>query len=203
MRIFPARTFNKGFTLIELLITLGIIAFVIGMGIPRLGRSLGSQLRSTTGRLVTLNKELHHFARLKNRTYRLVIQFGDSLHKSKFFVESAEAKQLLAPPDATPPPSSIKDKDKAPPPVWTIDREALKKPVELPEGVQFEDVENDTKDKPITEGTAYIVFFPAGLVQHSVIHITDSKKIHWTLVINPLTAQTEIRTEYIKMKDLQ
>jgi general secretion pathway protein H len=209
MPTFRVRTCKQkslGFTLVELLVTLGIIAFVVAIAIPKLGRTLGTQLRATTRRVVSLNKELHHFARLKNKTYRLVIDFGDSNHKPSFDVESATTRQLLNPPDATPPPEKKKKDDKNKKPEdedpFAEDSEVLKKKIDLPYGVQFEDVETDNVEKPITEGKAYVVFFPEGLVQRAIIHLTDGKNIHWSLIINPLTGQTTVETEYIKLKDL-
>jgi general secretion pathway protein H len=196
---------ENGFTLIEILLVIAIIAFVIGIGIPRLSRSLGTQLRATTRKLVTLNREVHHSARLKNRTYRVVFDFGDKERKTSpsFYVESGSGRELAPSPDATPPSKFSRDKDKEPPPAFSPDTETLKKPVALPRGVQFEDVEIVGQDKPVTEGKAYVYFFPQGLVQKTIIHITDGAKIHWSLIINPLTGATEIRSEYIKLKDTE
>jgi prepilin-type N-terminal cleavage/methylation domain-containing protein len=203
VRIYSVRR-KAGFTLLELLIVLGIIAFVIGIAVPKLGRNFGSQLRASTRKIVGLSKELHHFARLKNKTYRLVIDFGDDKHKPNFFVESATTKQLIAPPDATPTPEprNKDNDDKKSEDPFTADKEVLKKPIELPNGVKIEDVENDTSPKPITAGKAYIIYFPQGLVQRTIIHITDGRKIHWSLVVNPLTGATSIETELIRLKDL-
>jgi general secretion pathway protein H len=195
---------QKGFTLIEILFVLGIITFIVAITIPKLGRTLGTQLKSTTRKIITLSNELHSFSRIKNKTYRLVIQFGDVDHKARLYVESASKRQLMAAPDAGPTPELTKEEKEKPEnqDPFSQDKEFLKVPIELPRGVQFEDVENDTSKKPITEGKAYVIFFPEGLVERSVIHITDGKKIHWSLIINPLTGHTDLETEYIKLKDL-
>jgi hypothetical protein len=186
------------------MVVLLIIAVVIGMTIPRLGKSLGSQMKTITRKIVVLDKELHHFARLRNKTYRLVLDFGNKDNKKapKIYVESASTRQLLAPPEATPTPRPF-GSDKAPPPVFTSDKEFLKKPIELPGGVIFEDVESSAYPKPVTEGQAFVHFFPEGLVQETIIHLTDGKDMHWSLVINPLTADTEVLTTYKKLKDIQ
>ena len=203
---FP-KNHSSGFTLIELMVVLLIIAVVIAMAIPRLGKSLGSQMKTITRKIVVLNKELHHFSRLRNKTYRLVIDFGDKTVKNKpprFYVESATTRQLLAPPEATPPPRKFgEDKDKPPPGPFSKDEEFLKKPIELPSGVAFEDVETDGYPKPVTEGLAFVHFFPEGLVQQCIIHLTDGKNMHWSLIVNPLTADTEVLTSYKKLKEIQ
>ena len=168
-----------------------------------MGQTLGTHLKATTRKLVTLSREIHHSARLKNRTYRLIIDFGNAEKKTgpAFYVESGSGRELAPSPDATPPSSFSKETKQTV--AFSTDTELLKRPAELPKGVQFEDVEIENRDKPITEGKAVIYFFPQGLIQKSVIHITDGKKLHWSLIINPLTAETEIRDVYIKLKDTE
>ena len=195
---------QKGFTLIELLLSLAIIGFIVAVGVPKLGKSLGSQVRATTRRMVILNREIHYSARLKGRTYRLVIQFPNPEKKtgSRLFVESGSSHELMADPSATPEatPSSSSD-EKAPAPPFTPDQDILKKPIELPRGVVWENVELENSPKPVTEGVAYIYFFSQGLIEKAIIHITDGKKLHWSLVINPLTGDTAVIEDYIKLKD--
>jgi general secretion pathway protein H len=197
------RNHQNAFTLIELLVVILIIVFVVSIGIQRFGRSTGSQLRALTNKVSTLNKEIHHSARLKNKTYRLVLDFGDKEKPNgpSIYVESGSGRELAPNPDATPLPHF--GGDKAPPAAFTKDSEILKKAIQLPKIIYFEDVEIENKEKPITEGRAYVYFFPQGLVQKSIIHLTDGKKIHWSLIINPLTASTIIKDEYVKLKDLE
>ncbi len=196
-------TRDRGFTLIELMITLGIIAFVTAVAIPKLGRTLGTELRKQTRTIIILNRQLHHMARLKNKTYRLVVDFGDKEKKTKpnITVESGGASELVENPDEVQ--STFgKHGDKAPASNFSKDSEILKHPLELPNGVGFEDVEIENYRNPFVSGKAFIHFFPQGLVQKAAIHITDGKSLHWTLVVNPLTAQTDLSQEYIKLRDL-
>jgi prepilin-type N-terminal cleavage/methylation domain-containing protein len=203
-KTFRARISNtSGFTLIEIMFVMAIIAFVVGIGIPRLGKNLGSQVRTLTRKIVVLNKDLHHMSRLRNKTYRLAISFGDATHAGSMWVESANSKQLLDPPDATPTPQPHTSLDKPPPAgPFSTDTELLKKPIVLPDAVKFEDVEIDPKGKPIQDGRAYIHFFPEGLVQEAVIHIGDGKTMHWSLVIEPLTGYTDVIEGEKHLKDI-
>ncbi|MCC6278597.1 MAG: prepilin-type N-terminal cleavage/methylation domain-containing protein [Oligoflexia bacterium] len=193
---------EKGLTLIEVLIAIAIIASVIAIGVPRLGRNLGTQLRSVTRKIIILNKQIHHHARLKNKTYRLVIDLGkkDENIESSITLESASGAALLADPEATPARTEKNEKQKGP---FSKDADLLKKPIILPQGVRFEDVEVETHRDPIKEGKAYIYFFPQGLVTKAIIHITDDRKLKWSLIVNPLTAQTTIQDKYVYFRDLE
>ncbi len=193
---------SKGFTLIELMIAIAIIAFVVAIGIPKLGRSTGSQFKAIARKIVVLNKELHHYARLKNKTYRLVMDFGAENKNASFYVESASGSQLIVEQD-TDKNFSRNNNDEKKTAVFSVDQEVLKKPILLPYGVKIDDVETETSNKPITEGKAFIHFFPQGLVQKTVIHLNGGDKLKWSLIVNPLTAETTIRDEYVKLRDLQ
>jgi general secretion pathway protein H len=195
---------NRGLTLIEILITVAIIAAVVAIGVPRLGRSLGSQIRAISRKIIVLNKQIHHSARLKNKTYRLVIDFGNDTEGRDplIIVESATGAQLLADPEATPD-RFAKNDDKKKKGPFSPDTEMLKKPITLPTGVRFLDVETENNRDPVKEGRAYIYFFANGLVTRSIIHITNGDKMNWSLIVNPLTARTDIQDKIVTMKDLE
>lgn len=190
-----------GFTLIEIMISVIIIALVVGTALPRLTRSTGSQTRKITRQVVSLNRELRNFARLKQKTYRLVIDFGSEKSGPGLYVESASNMELLGNKDEEESTDSKKGDERKSP--FQIDKEVLKKPIELPSGINFESVELEGREGPITSGQAYIHFFPHGLVQRSIINIGDGKSLHWSLVIQPLTGQTLIKTDRVQLKDFE
>ncbi len=197
-------TYRQGFTLIEVLIVLTIIALVVAIGAPRLARSFGSPIKTVTRNMVMLTKQLHNTAKLKNKTFRIVIQFEDPEKKtgSQFFVESASHGQLIQM-DADDKYKSKKDKEKeAESSPFTADASVMKRPISLPRGVKFSSVEIEDFEKPITEGKAYIHFFPQGLIQRSIIHLTDGKDRNISLIINPLTGRTDVEGSIVTLQDL-
>ena len=54
----------------------------------------------------------------------------------------------------------------------------------------------------VTEGMAYIHFFPQGLIETAALQIADPKGNVFTLVYNPLTGKADIITEARDLKDL-
>lgn len=192
---------TRGFTLIEIMVVVLILGVFISMGIRQFSRSFGSQVKAQARGISALTQAIHNHARLRQQTYRLVIDFGNEKTRPSYYVEGASTRELVQGPDAK---ETFHSSDKKKTSPFTLDPTFSKKPREIPRGAIFEDVEIEGFPKPFTEGKAYINFFPQGLVQKAIIHIADEKKnIHYSLIIHPLTAVTHIRTEYVKLKDLE
>jgi general secretion pathway protein H len=196
---------QNGFTLVEVLVGLVIIALVVSVTVPRLGRSLGTQMKSVTRKIIAASREMHNNARIKNKTFRLVIELGDKEKHAgqQITVESADPNYLMPDPEEEKNKrSKTSDKEAKPASRFSPDIEVLRHPIILPDGVIFEDVEVKTESRPIVEGKAYVHYFPSGLVDLAVIHITNGKSMKWTLVIAPLTGAVNVRTEYVSLKDI-
>jgi prepilin-type N-terminal cleavage/methylation domain-containing protein len=191
---------RQGFTLLELMIVLGIVTGVVMLALPRMGGQ-NNQLRQTMRRLTAITRELQTTAKLQGAVYRLVIDMGsEKTDKHKFWIEKGSNKTILTPQEMEA--FDEKDKDEAPPSTFSTDTQLLKSPMELPGDLRFEDVELRRKDKPISQGKAYIHFFPQGLAEEAVIHLRASAKLRWTMSIHPLTGKSETMDEYISLKDL-
>ncbi len=214
IKTFPATTYKgltkpQGFTLVEVLISLAIIAVIISIGAPRLARSFGSPLKTTTRKLILLTKQLHSSAKLRNKTYRLVLEFEnvDNKNPARFYVESASRAALV---DLdmydkyknTFDKTKNKDKEQAPG-GFEIDKEFVKKPEALPRGIKFTTIEIENLDSPVSEGKAYIHFFPQGLIQKSIIHLTSGLNKEISLIINPLTGRTDVEDKVVTLKDVE
>jgi general secretion pathway protein H len=191
---------QSGFTLIEILIVMVIVASLITIAIPRI--SPIDRLRSSVRRLSVITRETQTGARLSGNIYRLVFEmFDDEKKPATFWVESATGKNV----ELTS--SNEKDKDKKEGETtsetgFQPDAKITKKKETLPSGFYFEDIQFSEKQK-ITSGKAYVYFFPQGFVTKTVIHITNKKTIHWTIVINPLTGVSSMIDHYKSMGELQ
>ncbi|WP_413287880.1 Tfp pilus assembly protein FimT/FimU [Bdellovibrio sp. HCB337] len=192
---------KRGFTLIEVMIVIAILAGLIAVGAPRLIKK-EANIKKTARSLTVLVKEVRNQAKLFNVTYRIVIRIESG--QESYWVEKASGPALI---DKEKLKEEMegngkKDDDKdAPPPLFQIDKRLSKKEKVLPSNLHFAQVETINMSQPVTNGIAYIHFFPEGLMEASAIQLTD-KKITWTLVFNPLTGQADIVEKAVNLKDL-
>ena len=71
----------------------------------------------------------------------------------------------------------------------------------LPSSLRFKSVETQGAERPVTSGMAYIHFSPEGLVEKSIVQITDGKDLTWSLIFNPITGQAEVVPKAMTLKD--
>lgn len=219
IRIFQAKISSsplsvKGFTLVELMVSLAIIAVIISFGAPRIAKSFGSPLKTTTRKIVLLTKQLHHSARLKNKTYRLVLEFGSEENKNpaQFYVESSSKGGLVDVKEYDRYGASFSKKKKSESqtgssndsaPDYAIDKEFVKRPEKFPKGVSLVSVDLENVERPVSEGTVAIHFFPQGLIQKAIIHLKSDGGKDLSLIIHPLTGRTDIESGLISLRDLE
>ena len=195
---------NRGFTLIEIMVVLLIMGSMIAIGGTRIFNP-NEHRRGQVRKIAVGTKELRTNARLQNATFRMVFQM-DKEKGHKFWVESASGHALQL--------SEVQEKELDS--LTTIQREdsykgkskftkdrKLGKETELTTGLVFEGIEISGRSKEITEGLAYVHFFPQGLSDEALIKIGDRKNQHWTIKIHPLTGSAEILTGARSFKDLQ
>jgi len=197
---------NKGFSLLEIVIVLSIMGAIIGIALPRL-TDKKIDIRKVLREFGTAGKDLKSRAKLNGTTYRLAFQLDPANAQSWWVEKSSQAtlidkkklekeRELLKEVQAK---GSAETKT---PPAFQPDQSIFKKKQVLPAGFRFVQIESGTQDLILTEGTAYIHFFPQGLIESSAIQIEDPKKNIWTLVYNPITGHMDIISEAKILKDL-
>jgi general secretion pathway protein H len=186
---------QKGFTLLEILIVLGIIGAIVALGLSRI-RKRDNDIRKVMREFYVLGKEVRNHARLKNSTFRLVIEMNES--GQKYWVESAQGFQGRINEEDL---KKLREEER-PQEVFQKDNSVVKKDKTLPSGLFFKIVETIGKD-PVQSGKAYIYFFSNGFVEASSLQVTDRKKATWTVVFHPLTGQADIIPEEKSLKDVQ
>ncbi len=194
------RSQERGFTLIEILIVLALLAGLIVYTVPKL--STRDQIRSAVRRLTVITKQTQTTARLSGSVHRLVVSMpADEDQPHTYWVERATEKDIaLTFSDAEDDDKS--DDEPTSSTGFEIEARVTKRPETLPSKLFFEDIEFSERNK-ISEGKAYIYFFPEGLVSRAAIHLTNKKALQWTIVINPLTGVGTVLTEYKALKDIQ
>jgi general secretion pathway protein H len=59
-------------------------------------------------------------------------------------------------------------------------------------GVSIETVWTARFDEPVKEGKAYLYFYPEGMTERAIIHLTDTADNAFSLVVHPLTGRVQI-----------
>ncbi|MBX9766307.1 MAG: prepilin-type N-terminal cleavage/methylation domain-containing protein [Bdellovibrionales bacterium] len=195
---------NKGMTLIEIMVVLLIIGSVISVIAPKIG-GRRDQARAALRQLTVISKQLHTLAVLKQQTYRLAMRFSEDKSKPhQYWIESSSSKVTLRTAEGQ---KEYEDKmrgskEQKPQAAFSKDTTLMKKERELPSGIFFKAVEVDGQ-APILTGEAYVHFFPQGLGQMAAIRLTDRKNINWTIEVHPLTGDSKVHDEEVKLDDLK
>jgi prepilin-type N-terminal cleavage/methylation domain-containing protein len=67
--------------------------------------------------------------------------------------------------------------------------------IPLPEGYSVK--ETVINGKKVTIGKTFVIFYPSGLIDKTILHIEESKDFS-SIIIHPLTAKVEYRSGYIE-----
>lgn len=194
------------------MVVVAIIAAMAGLVIPRIGNR-NNKIKAEIRRLSTLSRQVRSFAKLKNSTYRIVIDMKNGPEGSEpaeYWVESSQQPVLIAQDrkkayeerlQATKDETEHKQKS-IPKDGFTADTSILKKASTLSSNMIFESVELIGYTEPVNQGKVYIHFFPSGKAEEAAIHL-KLDDLRWTLGIHPLTGRTEIATKFLSLKDLR
>lgn len=196
--LLKTSTNNRGFTLIEILIVLAILAGIIAVGMPRL-RLNNNNIKKVVRDLTVLTKEIRNQSRLKSMTHRLVFKLEGNEHS--YWVEYATGQVLAQSEDELKKIAEMSEEDRPANP-FQKSTKFFKKDRILPAPYYFARIETSNRPTPVENGMAYIYFSPEGLVEQSVIQITDRKNMTWSLILNPLTGQADIVEKAFSIKDL-
>lgn len=195
----------RGFTMVEIMVTVGIIAAVIAVGLPRLNRT-NNNMKTVARELSLLGKEVRNYSRMKNMTHRIVLEMNEQ-QESSYWVEAAPGSVPAR--ISTEKEEDMNDEEKA-----ELQKKMpfqksttfFKKDKVIPASVRLKLVETATQPEAITSGRAYIYFMPEGLVEKSVIQLemkNASKEAIWSVIYHPLTGNAEVIEKAITLKEVQ
>jgi general secretion pathway protein H len=200
------RIHSKGFSLIEILIVLAIVGVTVALLSSKIGKD-NRKIRRDVRVFASQIRDLRNKARMRNSTYRLVINMPEDIkEKQSYWVESTGKNFLVEYNEDV-----LKKKREAlregekDSSGFEVDSSVSKDgPQPLPDGLLFKSVEIAAQKKEYTSGRIFIHFFPEGRVEEAVIHITDAKKtLNWSLAIHPLTGRVDLIDKEKKLSELQ
>jgi hypothetical protein len=77
-------------------------------------------------------------------------------------------------------------------------RETSVKPVTLKSGVVLADIYTPRLLTPLATGKGYVYFFPMGMTEAAVIHLSDGKTAFYSLIVHPLTGRVSIKNSFVE-----
>ena len=195
---------HNAFSLMEIMIVLGIVAFVLTIAIPKLSGP-GTQIKGDIRRFAVMSRKLFQIAQIRKKTYRIAIDMrgvdadGNKTNHS-YWIEYADGAKMM---ENYAPGEAPEDEDGNLITAFQKDTKILKSDKRLPEGFVFSKVSYGGRED-IDSGLAYIYYFPQGYTEESLIQIANLEaKLFWSLLVNPLTGQTDIITKQVSLKDLK
>jgi len=163
---------SYGFTLIELTIVIVILGVMLSLIIPRLGELGEANLKQSARHLTGMIRFLHDESEAKKYKFRLRFDVTEGRYWT-------EAFSILSLSDRT----------------AEFKRFSSEMATEgsLTGQTTFRDIKVASHpDEP------YIEFAPEGWVERALIHLRDGEGKDFTLVVNPLTGNTELKDGYVE-----
>lgn len=163
---------------------LGIIALVVGVGLPAIQVVTGQRIQSTTRKLTGMMRSIRNDAILLNLVHRVAINFDDRT----WWIENQRKLELLTERDPEADPA-----DQAPSSNFVINDKYTKEPLDWPAGVDFRGILSEAQGF-INQGMGYIHFFPNGFAEQSILYLArnGNDTIFYSMVIRPTAGRVEI-----------
>jgi general secretion pathway protein H len=161
---------GRGFTFLEIVVVLFIVGLLVLLIYPRVQVLTEDSLQTASRRLISEIQYLYHESMATRQVYRLSYDLRDNQYR----VHAVNPQENI------------------------LFVSQAKRKGSLPQGVVFLDVITQRQGK-VTEGEAFTYFFPLGLVEKTVIHLTDRDGRVFTLDLNPITGRVKLHEGYIEV----
>lgn len=161
---------SRGYTLIELAVVIAILGVMITLVAPRLGELGEANLKRSARHLTGMIRFLHDEAQAKKTEYVLRFDIQDGRYWAESFKRLSEGTGE-----------------------FQKTTSAIGGEGRLFGQTRFRDVQAGSHpDEP------YIRFTPEGWVESAVIHLRDGDDRDFSLLVKPLTGNTELREGYVE-----
>ena len=212
------RTPQRAVTLIETLIAIALIAIVSGMGFVGMSAVSSARLKRSTTLVASSIKVAYGYANASSKTVRLVFDFenrkilleqsGDRHFLEKGVAGGADGATELEK-EAQSAAAALRAGPRAPRATFETAR-ALgfdSDGKELPAGISFWQVQTGHQEEPVSEGRAYLYFFPGGLTENASIQMRngngagDNESDFMSVLVAPLTGRASITRGRVEMPE--
>jgi general secretion pathway protein H len=218
---------TRGFTLIEVMIAMGLVALMVTASILGLRSLAKSDLRSTATRMAGAIRYVFDRASTTGKVHRLVLDFETGKYwaessddpfvfgvaketddwrrkEAEKIAKEEEAKREMAEKEKSFGASLIPSKYMPKPffptrAKFAAFREMTVKPVTLKSDVVLADIYTPRLQKPLDTGKGYLYFFPMGMTEAAIIHLSDKKgESFYTLIVHPLTGRVTVKNSFVE-----
>ncbi len=199
----------RGFTLVELMIVVAVMAVMAAAVVPALSSLTGADARRGAGELAGSLRYLFDTAALRYATCRMVLD----LDARTFGAECAPHLAGVVRDDGRGGKQGAADQgdleDRFPDEKDADRRRLLARTRfggftdrllskrELPGKTAIREVRVEGRSEPITQGTAYVHFFPGGQAERAVIELADGDSVY-TIVVEPFTGRARVVSGVVK-----
>lgn len=202
------RSTARGFTLVELMIAVAVIAVMAAAVIPSVASLSGADARKGAGELSGSLRYLFDTAALRHATCRMVLD----LDARSFGAECAPGLVGVARTDGKGRPAldDAKDLEDRFPDEKDAERrrllaktrfgaftDQLLRPRTLPGQTGIRQVRVEGRREPVTEGKAYVHFFPGGQAERAYVEVADGNTVY-TVVVEPFSGRARVVTGVVK-----
>ena len=188
-------------TLIEVMVVLVLVALMVGSAVAGIRSMAKSDLRASASKMAGAIRYLFDRASTTGKVHRLVLD----MDKERYWAEVSDDRFVMAGGRETEE-SRKKEADKlakeaeeaAKRARFGAFKEMAVKPVDL-KGARIADLYTPRLADPLDVGKGYIYFFPLGMTEAAIVHLTDLKRdAVYSLVVHPLTGRVQIKNSYVE-----
>lgn len=193
---------ESGFSLIEMMVVVGIIAVLSMFVVPTISGFFRVSLSSAARDMASVIKESFNAAVVTRKVHRIVYD----LDTQEYWVESGPETSLLETSESKEKEERkkklLKTDDKPAESSFSMEKTITRKKKSLPTGVKFEDVYTEQYKTPATQGKVYSHFFPHGVTEQTLIHLTNSSDQKLSLSISTFLGKTTYDERYIELQEV-